>query len=73
MGLRNVEDRNQRLQEILLTLRSMSVEDLLEKKKTLNRGVKLYGDHEYSPSPKLKDELRLIEEEIQRRHAKETH
>jgi hypothetical protein len=51
----------------------MPVEDLLEKQKNLRRGVKLYGDHEYSLPSKLRDELRLIEEEIQRRHVKETH
>lgn len=73
MGLKNVEDRSQRLQETLLTLRGMSAEGLLEKQKNLRRGVKLYGDHEYSLPSKLRDELRLIEEEIQRRHGKETH
>ena len=72
MRLKNVESRSQRLQETLLTLRGMSAEGLLEKQKNLRRGVKLYGDHEYS-LPKLRDELRLIEEEIQRRHGKETH
>lgn len=73
MGLKNVEDRSQRLQETLLTLRVMPVEDLLRRQKRMNVRINRCGDDVDSPSPNLRDELRLIEEEIQRRHAKETH
>ena len=73
MGLKNVESRSQRLQETLLTLRRMSAEELLRRQKGMNVRINRCGGDVDSPSPNLRDELRLIEEEIQRRHAKETH
>lgn len=69
MGLKNVEDRSQRLQEVLKTIGKMKVEDLLKKKGELEKSIMNQGNHYESPSPITRDELRLVIEEIQRRYA----
>jgi len=65
-------ERYQMLQEKLVELRG-SPRDYLEARiKTLKFWIRNNGEHHESPSPIYRDELRLIEEEIQRRDAKKT-
>jgi hypothetical protein len=72
MGLKNIESRSQRLQGMLLRLRDRVPEELEKRKVHLVKLLNHFEESQDSPSPLFRDELRLINEEIDRRHAKET-